>query len=216
MVTSTSINPHSATGVHRGSKVVTRGRRAWTLAEGLALTLLTLDVARKGRLTRWEERRVRAPLRFPPAATLLSRAGAAGTLQSAVVLSAVVNERGGFPLLYPTLRVLGAVWLRAASARVLKRERPPQERWREVPDGFSYPSRHTTNALLLTRLALDHAPGRITTTAYWTVAVLVGGSRLRLGVHWPTDVLGAALAVDLWWRLTSHLDTPSRALDPGR
>ena len=94
----------------------------------------------------------------------------------------------------------------------------PQEWWREEPDGFSYPSRHTTNALLLTHLVLDHVPGRGATAAYWTVAALVGGSRLRLGVHWPTDVLGAALAVDLWWRLTEPREQPLAcpSLDRGR
>ena len=60
------------------------------------------------------------------------------------------------------------------------------------PDAFSFPSGHTANAWLMTMLTVDTVPMLAAPMLLW--ALLVGVSRVALGVHYPSDVLaGAAL-----------------------
>lgn len=195
-------------GPRGGDRSVTTWPRGLgrSAGESLALLILTVDVARGGPITQWEERRHRPPRRFPPASAQLSRLGTPATLRAGLLASLVLSHRGDPQRVAAPLRVLAGVALRSVACAWVARRRPPEAWWLEEPEGYSFPSRHTANALLLTRLACTHTPRHCGDTAFWTVAVLVGGSRLRLGVHWPTDVVGAALASDLWWSIT--------ALDP--
>lgn len=104
--------------------------------------------------------------------------------------------------------------LRSRLAQQIDRPRPPEQWWREQPHGSSFPSRHTTYAMLLAGLAVPTPSGEALVIG---TGMLVGSARLRLGVHWPTDVLGAVLATDLWWRLTmaSGLPMPLTSEDNG-
>jgi undecaprenyl-diphosphatase len=74
-----------------------------------------------------------------------------------------------------------------------------------VADSFSYPSGHATLAVgfygALTLILAYHlrGPARWAVVALGTVLViLIGFSRLYLGVHYPTDVLAGFLAAPLW------------------
>ena len=74
-----------------------------------------------------------------------------------------------------------------------------------APDSFSYPSGHATIAVgFYGALALILAY-RLRGPARWAVVaagvllvLLIGFSRLYLGVHYPTDVLAGFLAAPLW------------------
>src|SRR5688500_12090390 len=74
-----------------------------------------------------------------------------------------------------------------------KRELPP------LPRTFSFPSGHATStfgaAVAVSRMWPQ------TRVVWWTLAVLIGYSRIYLGHHYPLDVLGGALlgvAVAFW------------------
>jgi len=115
------------------------------------------------------------------------------------------------------LLLAAAVALSFVASSVLKelvgRERP-DEAWRQValPESKSFPSGHalesttTYGALaLLAGRRLRRQSARVAVVAAgFTLAALVGVSRVYLGVHFCTDVLagwaiGTALALTAWW-----------------
>ena len=189
----------------------------WLLAA--ALVALSVDVRQEGALARLERRLWRRPGPAPSWLAQASRIGDDRLL--GLALSAVVSRRAlrGRDVALPALWVGGGVVWRRALSVLVRRQRPPQAWWQEEPTGWSYPSRHTTNAILLAVLlagGCDRAdPPRVTAAAV-AVATVVGSSRVGLGVHWPSDVVGAGLLCAVWvWvarRLVSSCrrDTPFR------
>jgi undecaprenyl-diphosphatase len=101
------------------------------------------------------------------------------------------------------------------------RARPDEEHLVAV-HSLSFPSGHSGNAaityfamaLLLTPLVRSEAARRGIFIAAAVVTVAVGLSRMILGVHWPSDVLGGWAFGLLWTfgliRLAEHMGTPSR------
>lgn len=94
----------------------------------------------------------------------------------------------------------------------IARPRPPAADWVTAAGGYALPSGHTTTAtlaagLLCIGLARSlSGPWRIVSmgiAACWAIAV--GSTRVYLGVHWPTDVLGG-------WLLGSLLSVLAAAL----
>lgn len=94
-----------------------------------------------------------------------------------------------------TTLAVGAT-VRAGLAISLNRQRPPERLWHMEWSGPSFPSRHTTLATLgadLVAGCLTADSPRTARVITWGTAGAVGVSRLVLGVHWPTDVLGGWL-----------------------
>jgi undecaprenyl-diphosphatase len=91
----------------------------------------------------------------------------------------------------------------AVMKRVIERARPPAglvDVWRAA-DGYSFPSGHTLGAVLVFGFlffAVEHCalPRRLRRLLQGLCVawiVLMGVSRVEVGAHWPTDVLGAYL-----------------------
>ncbi|MCW8193516.1 phosphatase PAP2 family protein [Proteobacteria bacterium 005FR1] len=77
----------------------------------------------------------------------------------------------------------------------IQRNRPPDaipgfESMIKAADRFSFPSGHTSAAFLMATLLYSHFPGAAWFMYPW--ACCVAGSRVMLGVHFPTDTLAGA------------------------
>jgi len=85
-------------------------------------------------------------------------------------------------------------------------ERPDETDWLGSASGPTFPSGHTTSATIFAGACLWAISPRLSTpaaraaacTAAVAFAIVVGGTRVWLGVHWPTDVLGGWLFGVAW------------------
>lgn len=135
-----------------------------------------------------------------------------------------INARTGW-LLFTLLMtsVIGEEVLKA----VIATPRPDPQQVRvlmpETADGLSFPSAHAQNTTVVFGFIAAQLKRRIAWLAAGVVILLVGVSRLYLGLHWPVDVLGGfvigavllALALRVYTRWSRRLDHPSLWLIAG-
>jgi len=108
----------------------------------------------------------------------------------------------------------GAILLGVLLKEIIERPRPVVADHVVLVNSWSYPSGHSLNSMavlgLLTALAVRASPGLPRRVALVVVgAVLVGTigfSRVYLGVHWPSDVLGGWLIGLCWISLSLTVD----------
>lgn len=148
---------------------------------------------------------------LPDAVTTPARiATALGATATVAVLAAVVvavwlmRGRGAVVPVYLAVVLVGEVLLSNAIKGALDRARPDVDQlvgW----SGASFPSGHSAAAAAAyLAIALAISRGGVTPRRWWlvagaiVVALVVGVSRVALGVHWLTDVV-AGLALGWGW-----------------
>ena len=99
----------------------------------------------------------------------------------------------------------GAALLVMAMKTFFRRPRPVPFYGLAVPASWSYPSGHATASLCFFAALAIIGTGRVSgrwRVVVWSAcggaALLVGVSRVYLGVHWPSDVLGGWLTGTIW------------------
>jgi membrane-associated phospholipid phosphatase len=122
----------------------------------------------------------------------------------------VVLKRPGW-MAYFAVVAIGSVIITEVAKRVVQRQRPQWPDPLAVETSFSFPSGHTTSGItmwatmgLVVLFAFDRTRWRTILGWVFVVAgVGMGISRLLLGVHWVTDVMGGWLFGFGWFFLIS-------------
>jgi membrane-associated phospholipid phosphatase len=92
-----------------------------------------------------------------------------------------------------------AMLCRFGLSQVVERARPPRQDWAAAASGFAFPSGHSTDSALAAGMIGWMVFQRIGRRALLRVVVwvaagafvgVIGWTRVYLGVHWPSDVLG--------------------------
>ncbi|RUT35478.1 phosphatase PAP2 family protein [Paenibacillus zeisoli] len=145
------------------------------------------------------------------------------TLASIVILYFVLRHRS--ELIFLAALAITSSLLNSVIKRIFKRDRPTLHRIAEA-NGFSFPSGHAMATIALygglAFLLWKHAPaliGRILIlTASLILILMIGISRIYLGVHYPSDVLGgyllstSVLAIFIWY-YQRYLERRQRKLE---
>jgi membrane-associated phospholipid phosphatase len=145
-------------------------------------------------------------------AIVVTTFGTSAATIPAVVVAAVVVTQGD--LRARLVRASAAVAVmtsgilaRFAASILVGRARPPRPDWAYPASGFAFPSGHSTNAALAAGLVGWLIVGRmgrrgLLQVVTWLIAisyaVAVGVSRVYLGMHWPTDVVGGWAFAAAW------------------
>lgn len=105
--------------------------------------------------------------------------------------------------------LLGNSWLNPALKGLYARIRPMAEFEPGAFTGYSFPSGHTSGAMvcygMLAYLCWRLAPERLILPAMWaaaSVVVVVGASRILLQAHYFSDVIGGCASGGAWLALT--------------
>ena len=114
--------------------------------------------------------------------------------------------RSWAPAVVLVVTAVGVIGLTVVFKEALGRARPPLTQAVAAADGYGFPSGHTAAAAAVCGAAAWLCSLRMRTwrgrTAVWAVATmlatLVGISRIYLGVHWTSDVIGGWIFGILW------------------
>jgi membrane-associated phospholipid phosphatase len=193
-------------------------------APGLGVMLQAVDVLRAGPISRIDRPIHQWIVHHRPGA-LNAIMETVTWLGSSAVLVPLLAAAGAW-LLYSRrdLRAAGYLWggyagvviLANLGKALIARPRPSRTDMLMAAGGYSFPSGHTAQAttawILLAVMATAAAgPSRARIAGCCTAVALVAISRVYLGVHWPTDVLGGLLLGIAWTALLTTIWHPHLA-----
>lgn len=115
------------------------------------------------------------------------------TVLTVVVAAILLWQRRGVAALVMIVAVPVAGALSSLLKEAFARARPEAVPHLDLVESLSYPSGHAVNAmatLLLAALLLARSRRRLWIAAALAGALVVGATRVLLGVHYPSDVLG--------------------------
>jgi undecaprenyl-diphosphatase len=181
-----------------------RGAAVAGISASLVTVALTAAVAQGA--TDGVDRDVLGSLRATPGSWVAELAAGFTSVGDAAVLVTVLLFAGALlptdraarwcPVVLPLLATGLARLVCETLKRGLARPRPPAGEWLGPASGFAFPSGHATSATagFVTLLLLVGGSGRASLRRVWRSALvllplLIGWSRVQLGVHWPTDVV---------------------------
>lgn len=175
--------------------------------------LVTADVVLGGPLTRLDARMLRAAPGTRWAVPLVARLTEVGSpsfmfpVVGLVCAARAVADRSPRAIM-PLGRLLAGALARRTLCGLVRRPRPPAQRWLVTPEGYSYPSKHTVIAALGMATLAECLPvgrgQRIASHLGAGASCMVAASRPYLGVHWPTDAVGGLLFAAAWHRTTTR------------
>lgn len=138
-----------------------------------------------------------------------------GTVQTGVTVFIVVIliliRRAKIGVWYGLTEFFGADILNNGLKILFERPRPDMVEHLITEESFSFPSGHAMGSIILYGglaflinhlLSLQKNPRRILIVVTSLLALSIGLSRLYLGVHYPTDVLGGFLMGGAWLSLS--------------
>jgi membrane-associated phospholipid phosphatase len=119
---------------------------------------------------------------------------------------------------------LGAAAVTEVLKELIGRQRPPIDGRLVHASGLAFPSGHSSQsiacygglALVAILITKRTGPRLAAIIAATTIAVLVGASRVYLGVHWPSDVLAGWIVGITWLALVTTATWLLRRLDRPR
>lgn len=120
-----------------------------------------------------------------------------GSMYSALGSAAVLRALGRTDAAADALGLGAAAWVLAqTNKRFVRRQRPYEahgaRRLIRPPTGSSFPSGHAALGMAVMVGAADRARGPLAAALLRGIGVYVGASRVYVGVHYPSDVLGGA------------------------
>lgn len=185
----------------RGRRIVRAARRRpvnRSLAVGGAgMALASLVLLSSPRLRRADVRMgdLLRRSRSGPADRVIAAATDIGSMYGVLGVATSLWLAGHRTLARDVVVIGSAAWLIAQGAKTrVKRERPYEAegvlRLIRPPTGSSYPSGHAAVSAAMMSVIAAYTPDRTTQATAIGMIVFVAASRVYVGVHYPSDVLG--------------------------